>query len=705
MRQQKLLKECLKYCEDASLIWEYLDDDMENLIEGGLTNQISEKIREDLKKGLSVNNQVFKYKVVAKALGSDDMDDPAKPFKLDSRLDIIGGKAYGNGHFILLIETAHKLLKKIKEEFSYSDSLHGDNGLSEIKYSFDLLDNAEKIVESKDEQQIFDREVWEESFNEIVLKFAKESRYCCNGERAWANDDYHSGVFGMERLALENKTYLKDYVKYVRDSKKDYEPFQSEFCEKAIEIYGWSLETLELITSRIYSCAGQCGQDQFKEFLSEGLGEYLKDGDNRYQFILLLLEELILYQNDFRNDLVLSEKNYIEEIFNFFNGIYLDQILSKQELKIFKNNIKYRYIAEKAIEDILRGNGYFDDDPSERLGDLADEYTNVDGLMENCVDQNTEDLITSFSEKDEDIVYGRNTRVVTYVYRAILHDHGISQDQLALKEAEIKVSKYLKKYVEGFADIDTKTYELSTFDYWEIEEFRLKDTLGDLAIVKKLSKTKRLILNTASPTEFSEQNQLYILKNLPTFLRELKISYSFTPELTQTLFNGAKLSSLELLDLSEARNLQDEYFTDKEIYLPNLKELNLDRRKLSSKALLPILESLTPFSLKILKLNQNEMGIAGAELLGKSKKLTKLEELYLDYNGIQDRGLIAILYGDFKHLKKLSIKGKGITTAAFNEVMKCKFTQTLTSLTISSGVDEEAIRAFFPNLEEIEMVQ
>jgi hypothetical protein len=324
--------------------------------------------------------------------------------------------------------------------------------------------------------------------------------------------------------------------------------------------------------------------------------------------------------------------------------------------------------------------------------------------MENCVDYSTEGLVTYFNDVDSNIFSARNRRVVTSVYRAVLKDHNINDDALAAKRAELKVNKYLKKQVADFADIDIKTYEPSTFDYWKIEEFQLKDRLEDLVILTNLSKVKKLFLDVASPTEISGQNQVYILKNLPTSLRELSIRFSFTDEIAQTLMTESQLPFLEVLDLSEAKNVCDEMFVDKSIHLPRLQVLNLNHCNISSKSLASILDFLTPFSLKKLYLNRNDLGLAGVILLAKTKKLTKLEELYLDDIGINYKALMALFGADFKSLRKLSIKGNSITNEAFKVAGNCKFSQALTSLSISKGVDEEIVRALFPKLKELEII-
>lgn len=647
---------CLDCCNNPELLWCFLVDEYENLIEAGFTIDRIEKIKDDLKEELKSKDLIANYQIKAACFGSDDIDEGNEFFELEERIDIIGGSAYSNGHFILLVEAAIKLLKKAKEECLYNDSIFAENGLEIFELSFNLLNSKNDVVESQDEQQLFNRTVWEESFNETVLKFTSESKNCRYGARVWANEEFHSGVFGMEQLTLHDIKYLPDYVNFIRAGKKDYEPWQSEFSEKLIEKYGWCEETLGLITSRIYSTAGQCGQDQFVEYMEKGLKDYLVDDQNRFLFIQSLMEELFLYQKDHRKNYKLSKKKYLDGTLEFFSHIPLEEILTKREFKIFKNNIYYWQIAEQTVNDLLCDSGYFDEEPCARLHELIDEYINVDGLIENGIDYNTEDLKSAFNEKDEyPYAHKRRWRVATEVYRAVLKNHGITKKELIKKEADILVSKYLKKEVKSFNKIDVNTYEPSTFDYWEIKEFTLTDTIGDLAILKNLQKLKKLTLDMANPSKHSKTNQQIILKKLPTFLKELKVKYNFTSELANTLFSEAKLSSLEVLDLSESRHLTTEHFVNKEFHLPNLKELNMAGCKLSSRAIVSILESLPPYSLKILNLNQNNLGLAGIEILTKSKKLEKLEELYLEDNNIPDKEISSLLYKIFKSLKKLSL--------------------------------------------------
>ncbi|MCF6308801.1 MAG: hypothetical protein L3J09_12740, partial [Flavobacteriaceae bacterium] len=127
------------------------------------------------------------------------------------------------------------------------------------------------------------------------------------------------------------------YINFLRSCDLDHEVEQSGDIEKVIEKYGWGEETCRLAIARLVSCGGQFGEEQFKEFLENGLNDYLIMPENRTMFLNNVIrefneaEQIIRYASYYPKDQYLSD---VEMWVEFF-----EVVLTEKEMETLNNEV------------------------------------------------------------------------------------------------------------------------------------------------------------------------------------------------------------------------------------------------------------------------------------------------------------------------------------------------------------------------------
>ncbi|PJZ58530.1 hypothetical protein [Leptospira barantonii] len=164
--------------------------------------------------------------------------------------------------------------------------------------------NAERPFQA--ERNFYSQAVKQKEFQEPILNYVRKIiDHNRNGSILWSSEEEHAGTRAVMALALFDKTYIKEYIDFLRTNDLDHEVYQSDDIQELIERWGWCEETLSLAAAR--SFRGQFGSDQLGEMLSDGLEEYLTKTDSIESFVERICEEL-------RNDSAIREEEYEEWI-------------------------------------------------------------------------------------------------------------------------------------------------------------------------------------------------------------------------------------------------------------------------------------------------------------------------------------------------------------------------------------------------------
>ncbi len=147
--------------------------------------------------------------------------------------------------------------------------------------------------------RVKDREKFEEDavFFEKAIKVAgaaeKIAQVISNlkAHDLYIDDETPAGTYAALALVHKDKKWIPNYINFLRSCDLDHEVEQSADIQKVIEKHGWCEETCRLAIARLVSCGGQFGEEQFKEFLKNGLNDYLKVSENRIMFLKNVIRE------------------------------------------------------------------------------------------------------------------------------------------------------------------------------------------------------------------------------------------------------------------------------------------------------------------------------------------------------------------------------------------------------------------------------
>ncbi len=224
---------------------------------------------------------------------------------------------------------------------------HHDNRLEQIKFSIEITNKENEIINTFDEQSFFEKVAIYNSLSQLIIDYCQITDDGEEGSRIWISNEYDegppAGTYAILALVNLDKKWISNYIEFLRTNDLDHEMEQMWDIKKIIDKYGWCNETCRLAIARNVSCCGQGGSQQFKEFLNNGLRDYLILKENKATFLKSLLQEFIDYElTDHGLKLLNGSKEYylkwrIPELSSF------ESVLTKKEIKILKEKIEARW--------------------------------------------------------------------------------------------------------------------------------------------------------------------------------------------------------------------------------------------------------------------------------------------------------------------------------------------------------------------------
>ncbi|MCF6351948.1 MAG: hypothetical protein L3J06_02955, partial [Cyclobacteriaceae bacterium] len=126
------------------------------------------------------------------------------------------------------------------------------------------------------------------------------------------------------------------YINFLRSCDLDHEVEQSGDIEKVIEKYGWGEETCRLAIARLVSCGGQFGEEQFKEFIKNGLNDYLKVSENRIMFLKNVIREFN-EADKINRYLIYPKEQYLHRISMWVK--FFEMVLTEKEMETLHSEV------------------------------------------------------------------------------------------------------------------------------------------------------------------------------------------------------------------------------------------------------------------------------------------------------------------------------------------------------------------------------
>lgn len=152
----------------------------------------------------------------------------------------------------------------------------------------------------------------------------------------YIDDETPAGTYAILALVHKSKNGIADYIDFLRSCDLDHEVNEIENIKEVIEKYGWCEETCRLAITRMVSCAGQHGSEQFEEFLENGLNTYLETQENRILFLKNVLrefneaEQIIRYVGYPKEQYLGNTEMWVE---------FFEVVLTEKEMETLNNEV------------------------------------------------------------------------------------------------------------------------------------------------------------------------------------------------------------------------------------------------------------------------------------------------------------------------------------------------------------------------------
>lgn len=191
----------------------------------------------------------------------------------------------------------------------------------QFSFYLELLDIKKQVINSFDNEfSFFEAAVKHDNLSSKIMEYTKVTAKGKYDSRIWLDDETPAGTGAIMALVTKNIKWIPSYIDFLRSSDLDHEVNQSGDIFSIIKKYGWCEETLTIVIARLLSCHGQHGEEDFEAFLEDGLLNFIKE--NESLFIEKLKEEL---ENPiFKSELTYSKEEYIEEIFEYYIEILVE---------------------------------------------------------------------------------------------------------------------------------------------------------------------------------------------------------------------------------------------------------------------------------------------------------------------------------------------------------------------------------------------
>ncbi len=291
-----------------------------------------------------------KIKIIINAFGCTGDDFDAKEVNREKLLD----KDPSDARLTVndLEQILESMIASVKEiKVLYPDeqtgmSYHHDNRVESIKFFIEFSDEKGN-VQKLEEKEFFENVAEHPVLAPKVLEYCRVTDDGEEGTRIWIADEFDegppAGTFAILGLVHQDKKWIPDYIEFLRTNDLDHEVEQQWQIKGIIDKYGWCNETSRLAIARNVSCCGQGGTQQFKEFIDNGLGDYIKQQENRPAFLKDITREFLDYEStDHGKKLLNDSKEYYmkwrsEELEGF------EFVLTEDEKVTIKEEIARRW--------------------------------------------------------------------------------------------------------------------------------------------------------------------------------------------------------------------------------------------------------------------------------------------------------------------------------------------------------------------------
>lgn len=240
----------------------------------------------------------------------------------------------------LILESLITSIEEIKTLYPDEQTdviYHHNNRLESFKFEvvFEGKSGSSHMIK---ENNFFDEAAKYSNLSALILKYCDITDDGEEGSRIWIMDEYDegppAGTYAILALVSQNKKWIPNYIDFLRTNDLDHEFEQMWNIKSIIDKYGWINETCRLAIARNISCCGQGGTEQFNDFLTNGLLDYLNSDKNRKELLDFILQEFAEWDEvDFRLKDG-SEKYYKNYIVNRVSKF--DKILDEEEINEIK---------------------------------------------------------------------------------------------------------------------------------------------------------------------------------------------------------------------------------------------------------------------------------------------------------------------------------------------------------------------------------
>lgn len=165
---------------------------------------------------------------------------------------------------------------------------HNHNRLESLKFEI-VVEDKSGLSQTFEEKNFFEAAAKCSSLSHLILKYCDITDDGEEGLRISIMDEYGEGLpagtHAILALVNEDKSWIPSYIEFLRTNDLDHEVEQMWDIKSIIEKYNWGKETCRLAIARNISCCGQGGNEQFNDFLNNGLSDYLNSNENRKEFL------------------------------------------------------------------------------------------------------------------------------------------------------------------------------------------------------------------------------------------------------------------------------------------------------------------------------------------------------------------------------------------------------------------------------------
>lgn len=137
--------------------------------------------------------------------------------------------------------------------------------LNEITFSFTVLDEDEKELEEFTEYYIFEEAIQYDDLTELIEEYFNTTISGLE-EPVWTDPDFPIpfGTAAILNLAKKDLKFVPEYISFLKKNDLDHETEQMWHVLDIVDAHGWNAETLRLATTRLLTCSGQSGPEQFE---------------------------------------------------------------------------------------------------------------------------------------------------------------------------------------------------------------------------------------------------------------------------------------------------------------------------------------------------------------------------------------------------------------------------------------------------------